>query len=136
MEDCCNPCGYDRTFGPRFPRRVAKHYRNHGLDKPARRMVAFLEQRGIDGATVLEVGGGVGEIQIELLKQGAAQAINLELVPSYDPEAQRLLRRRGSRCGPNVVCTTSPSIRGVSSRQMWSCFTGWCVAGRHARRTR
>jgi magnesium-protoporphyrin O-methyltransferase len=58
-------------------------------------MVAFLEQRGIDGATVLEVGGGVGEIQIELLKQGAAQAINLELVPSYDPEAQRLLQAAG-----------------------------------------
>jgi magnesium-protoporphyrin O-methyltransferase len=95
MEDCCSPRGYDRIFGPRFARRVAKHYRNHGLDKPARRMVAFLEQRGIDGATVLEVGGGVGEIQIELLKQGAAHAVNLELVPSYDPEAQRLLQEAG-----------------------------------------
>jgi methyltransferase family protein len=55
-------------------------------------MVAFLEQRGLEGATVLEVGGGVGEIQIELLRRGATHALNLELSPAYDDEARRLLR--------------------------------------------
>jgi magnesium-protoporphyrin O-methyltransferase len=58
-------------------------------------MVSFLEQRGIDGATVLEIGGGVGEIHIELLKRGAAHALNLELSPAYDVEAERLLRAQG-----------------------------------------
>lgn len=55
-------------------------------------MVEFLEQRGIEGATVLEIGGGVGEIQIELLKRGAEHAVNLELSPAYEEEAGRLLR--------------------------------------------
>jgi len=55
-------------------------------------MVEFLEQRGIEGATVLEIGGGVGEIQVELLKRGAARATNLELSPAYEEEANRLLR--------------------------------------------
>jgi magnesium-protoporphyrin O-methyltransferase len=55
-------------------------------------MVEFLELRGIEGATVLEIGGGVGEIQIELLKRGAARSVNLELSPAYDEEATRLLR--------------------------------------------
>jgi magnesium-protoporphyrin O-methyltransferase len=55
-------------------------------------MVEFLEQRGIEGATVLEIGGGVGEIQIELLKRGAARTTNLELSPAYEEEANRLLR--------------------------------------------
>jgi 16S rRNA G966 N2-methylase RsmD len=58
-------------------------------------MVEFLEQRGLEGATVLEVGGGVGEIQIELLKRGAARAVNLELSPAYQEEAARLLREAG-----------------------------------------
>jgi 2-polyprenyl-3-methyl-5-hydroxy-6-metoxy-1,4-benzoquinol methylase len=58
-------------------------------------MVAFLEQHGIAGATVLEVGGGVGELQIELLKRGAARSVNLELSPAYDKEAGRLLRDAG-----------------------------------------
>jgi magnesium-protoporphyrin O-methyltransferase len=44
---------------------------------------------------VLEVGGGVGEIQIELLKRGAAHAVNLELSPAYDATAMRLLREHG-----------------------------------------
>ena len=55
-------------------------------------MVEFLELRGIEGATVLEIGGGVGEIQIELLKRGAARSMNLELSSAYDEEAKRLLR--------------------------------------------
>jgi 2-polyprenyl-3-methyl-5-hydroxy-6-metoxy-1,4-benzoquinol methylase len=58
-------------------------------------MVEFLELRGIEGATVLEIGGGVGEIQIELLKRGAARAVNLELSPAYEDEAKRLLHEAG-----------------------------------------
>ncbi len=69
---------------------MAKRYRNRGLDKTARRMVEFLQARGLDGATVLEVGGGVGEIQLELLKRGAERTVNLELSPAYEQEAARL----------------------------------------------
>ncbi len=71
MSGCCDPRGCDRFFGPSFARRVARRYRKRGLDRIARRMVSFLEQRGIQGASVLEIGGGVGEIQVELLKRGA-----------------------------------------------------------------
>ncbi len=58
-------------------------------------MVGFLEERGVQGATVLEIGGGIGEIQIELLKRGAARAVSLELVDTYDTEARQLLRDAG-----------------------------------------
>ena len=70
---------------------MARRYRKKGLDATARRMVEFLQERGIEGTTVLEIGGGVGEIQIELLKAGASHAVNLELSPAYDEEAERLL---------------------------------------------
>ena len=80
MAGCCNPRGCDRLFGGRFARRMAARYRRRGLDKTAQRMVDFLASRGVEGATVLEIGGGVGEIQLELLKRGAARAVNLELV--------------------------------------------------------
>ncbi len=74
---------------------MAMRYRKKGLDKTSRRMVEFLEQRGIEGATVLEIGGGVGEIQLELLKRGAARTVNLELSSAYEEEAERLLREAG-----------------------------------------
>ena len=95
MAGCCDPRGCDRFFGGRFARRMATRYRKHGLDKSARRMVEFLQGRGLDGATVLEIGGGVGEIQLELLARGAERAVNLELSPAYDEEAIRLAREAG-----------------------------------------
>ncbi len=58
-------------------------------------MVELLAEAGIDGATVLEIGGGVGEIQVELLERGAASATSLELSPAYDAEAERLLVEKG-----------------------------------------
>jgi len=58
-------------------------------------MVAFLDRHGIEGASVLEIGGGIGEIQIELLKLGAARAVNLELSPSYEEEAAKLVGQAG-----------------------------------------
>jgi len=95
MPGCCNPRGCDQLFGARFAQHAAGRYRKRGLDRPARRMVEFLEGQRLEGATVLEVGGGVGELQIELLKRGAARAVNLELSPGYEQEAARLAREAG-----------------------------------------
>jgi 16S rRNA G966 N2-methylase RsmD len=95
MAGCCDPRGCDAFFGERFARRMAARYRRRGLDRTARRIVAYLEASGIEDATVLEVGGGVGEIQIELLKRGARRAVNLELSAAYDREARELLADAG-----------------------------------------
>jgi 2-polyprenyl-3-methyl-5-hydroxy-6-metoxy-1,4-benzoquinol methylase len=84
-------------FGPRFARHLASRYRKRGLDKTAARMVAYLVDRGIDGASVLEIGGGVGDIQLELLGQGASRTTNLELVDVYDTDATELAETVGMR---------------------------------------
>jgi SAM-dependent methyltransferase len=95
MAGCCPSRDYHRFFNQRFARRIASRYRRRGLDKSAQRMVEFLRGLGIDGATVLEVGGGVGEVEIELLKAGAARAQNLELSPAYEEEARTLAGQAG-----------------------------------------
>jgi 2-polyprenyl-3-methyl-5-hydroxy-6-metoxy-1,4-benzoquinol methylase len=95
MPSCCNALGCDEFFTSRMASRAAERYRQKGVDKTAQRMVTFLEERGIEGATVLEIGGGVGEVQIELLKRGAARTTNLELSPGYDEEAVQLMREAG-----------------------------------------
>jgi magnesium-protoporphyrin O-methyltransferase len=90
MARCCDPRGCDGYFTEHAARRAASRYRDKGLDDTGRRIVGFLEGEGVQGASVLEIGGGVGEIQIELLKAGAARTLNLELSPSYEKEAIRL----------------------------------------------
>jgi len=85
-------------FSTRFARRVSRRYRRRGLDRTATRLVDFLASDGahdLTGATVLEIGGGVGEIGIELLRRGAASVTEVELSTSYDDEAARLAEAAG-----------------------------------------
>ncbi|HYN28700.1 MAG TPA: methyltransferase domain-containing protein [Dermatophilaceae bacterium] len=58
-------------------------------------MVDAVVGHGVDGATVLEIGGGVGEVQLELLRRGAARATSLELSASYDADAAALAAELG-----------------------------------------
>jgi hypothetical protein len=95
MAGCCPSRDYRRIFNQRFARRLANRYRRRGLDKTARQMVEFLQAVGIEGASVLEIGGGVGEIEIELLQAGAARAQNLELSPAYEQPARTLAEQAG-----------------------------------------
>ena len=92
---CCPPRGYTRLFSKRAARRDAKRYRRDGLDDTAATMVGFLRERGMDGASVLEIGGGVGAVQLELLKAGAVRTTNLELSPEYEEAAGELAHEQG-----------------------------------------
>ena len=95
MTDCCTPKGYRWIFSERSARAEAKRYRRKGLDATSRRIFDFVKRQGVEGRTVLEVGGGIGAIQIELLKAGAARALSVELTPTYEEEATALLREAG-----------------------------------------
>jgi 16S rRNA G966 N2-methylase RsmD len=95
MGDCCDRSGYQTVFSDRFARRIARTYRKRGLNDTQLRMVSFLTERGIQDASVLEIGGGVGDLQIELLRRGAGTATNLEISHGYEAEAVTLLQRAG-----------------------------------------
>lgn len=95
MDDCCNRDDYEDTFGDRFARKMARRYRRRGLSRSERAIVGFLDESGIEGATILEIGGGLGELHVELLRHGAARATNLEISTKYEPAAAQLLERHG-----------------------------------------
>lgn len=82
-------------FKPRFARRSLERYRAKGLDKLERRMVASALESGVAGARVVEIGGGIGCIQAELLHAGAREGEIVELVPAYQPYADELAREQG-----------------------------------------
>lgn len=82
-------------FKPRFARRSLKRYRTKGLDELERRMVAAASADGVEGARVLEIGGGIGTLQTELLLAGAEDGEVVELVGSYEPYARELARATG-----------------------------------------
>lgn len=94
-EPCCYPDEYRRLFSRKSAERDAKAYRKKGLSKPARSIVDGLTSRGITGASVLEVGGGAGAIQVELLTAGAGRVVNVDLSPEWEQSAAALLAERG-----------------------------------------
>jgi 2-polyprenyl-3-methyl-5-hydroxy-6-metoxy-1,4-benzoquinol methylase len=95
MSDCCDRPGYQAVFSDRFARRIARTYRKRGLSRTQLRMVSFLTDHGIRDASVLEIGGGVGELQLELLYRGARAVTNLEISSGYEAEATALLEHSG-----------------------------------------
>ncbi len=95
MSDCCSPKGYRSIFSEKRAHAEARRYRRRGLDPISRRIAELLKEQGVGGRTLLEVGGGIGAIQIELLRAGMTRAVNIELTPTYEEAAQALLREAG-----------------------------------------
>lgn len=58
-------------------------------------MIRAASRDGVDGARVLEIGGGIGTLQAELLAAGAASGEVVELVPSYQPYAREVVESKG-----------------------------------------
>ena len=84
MDCCTGDSGYADEFSRDYARSTARRYQRRGLPGPAARMVDFVRPRGLAGASVLEIGGGVGSLCIERLRRGAATATNLDLSPNYE----------------------------------------------------
>jgi hypothetical protein len=94
MAAASDPFGCCHVFDATRARSDARRYRKKGLGGDARPIVDYLRP-GVAGASLLEVGGGVGAIGIELLRAGATLATNVELSPAYEAEAAALLAERG-----------------------------------------
>jgi len=90
--DCCR--GTCEATAAHFDRKIAeenrRRYRTQGLDKRARRLVEALVKSGIEGASVLDVGSGIGMISVELLQRGAASATLADASPAYLEVAREL----------------------------------------------
>jgi 2-polyprenyl-3-methyl-5-hydroxy-6-metoxy-1,4-benzoquinol methylase len=85
---CCAR-DYERLFSGKAAERDARRFRKHGVRGSARTLVELAGE--VSGATVLEVGGGVGGIELALLDAGAARATNIELSSTYEHSADELL---------------------------------------------
>ena len=95
MSGCCARHGQEEFFGEKTAAGDARKYRRNGPDPMARALARRAAARGIEGARVLEIGGGVGQVALELLKQGAASAEVVELLPAYEPFVRALASEAG-----------------------------------------
>jgi hypothetical protein len=92
---CCTSAGYRTIFGRKVVERDARRYRRKGLTGSAGWILQVLGDDGVADRSVLEVGGGIGGLQIELLEAGASHATNVEIIDSYEATARSLIAEHG-----------------------------------------
>jgi 2-polyprenyl-3-methyl-5-hydroxy-6-metoxy-1,4-benzoquinol methylase len=71
----------------------ARQYRKHGLTGTAQRLAELAGD--VTRQSVLDVGGGIGAIELELLRAGAERGTSIEISGGYEDEAAALLAERG-----------------------------------------
>lgn len=97
---CCRSEALD-IFGEKSARRELRRYLRKGLSGADARLIAAWAAEGeLDGAAVIEVGGGIGQIQVDLLRRGAARGTVVEVVDGYRAPAGELAAATGvaDRC--------------------------------------
>lgn len=94
MTGCCCQ-GVDEIFGEKTARHDLRRYRRRGPSKPTRMLLEAIRREGVEHATVLDIGGGVGVIQQELLDAGAERATSVEASAAYLRAARDEAERRG-----------------------------------------
>jgi SAM-dependent methyltransferase len=88
--DCC-----PNTFSSRDAEGDLKRYREKGPDRTTRSLIDAIVAEGVDGVSLLDIGGGIGAIPLELLAAGAAKALSVDASEAYIEVAQAEAARRG-----------------------------------------
>jgi magnesium-protoporphyrin O-methyltransferase len=70
-------------------------WRDGFLHKATEELIDVLRRQGVEGATVLDIGAGVGAVHTALLESGAAHAIDVDASAEYLEAAADEAKRRG-----------------------------------------
>ena len=95
MSGCCARHGQEEFFGEKTAAAAASRYRRKGPDPMTRSLARRAAAGGVEGFSVLEIGGGIGQVALELAKAGAASAEVVELLPAYEPFVRELAAEAG-----------------------------------------
>ena len=92
--DCCQCQGIETKFDQKYVARKLEEYRKNGPKKTTWQLIEALRTERIAGLTLLDIGGGVGDIQHEMLRSCVSSAIDSEASTAYleacRQEAERL----------------------------------------------
>lgn len=94
---CCQCQGIEREFNRKAAAAELRQFRSHGPAKTTRMLIDALKTERIEGLTLLDIGGGVGAIQHELLKAGVSRSTNVEASSAYIDAAKAEAERLGHR---------------------------------------
>ena len=92
---CCHCQGAESVFRGSYVKRDLRKYRRNGPRETTSMLLRVIKEQGVAEATVLDIGGGVGTIQHELLKAGASRATGAEAASEFVEAAHEEAMRQG-----------------------------------------
>jgi 2-polyprenyl-3-methyl-5-hydroxy-6-metoxy-1,4-benzoquinol methylase len=98
MSACCSPDQARQgtsAFFSRRSNRYAKQFRKGGLERAQQYLLEGIKQEPIQGSTILDIGCGVGQLHLTLLREGAARSVGVDLSEAMLREAQRFAEEFG-----------------------------------------
>jgi magnesium-protoporphyrin O-methyltransferase len=96
MSCCCPHClDAEDFFSDRTARRELRRYRRKGPVATTRLLMDAVRAANVEAGTLLDVGGGVGAIQHELLDNGVARATQVDASRAYLAASREEAERRG-----------------------------------------
>ncbi len=93
--ECCQAQGIEELVDPQVAAKELNRYRRKGPAKTTKLLLEVLKNEGVEGMTLLDIGGGVGAIQHELLKVAVKEATSVDASSSYLEAAQKEAERQG-----------------------------------------
>ena len=93
--DGCGCDGYASPIDARSAQDDRARYHRAGPDRTTRMLLDMIEAEIESGMSVLDIGGGIGVIDHELLKAGASRAVVVEASPEYLEAARDEARQAG-----------------------------------------
>ena len=93
--NCCQCQGIEEIFSQQSVTKELSRYRAKGPGTTTRLLTEAIKEEGVDGLTLLDIGGGVGAIQYELLAAGVQEVTSVEASTAYITAAQAEAGRRG-----------------------------------------
>ena len=94
--DCCAGDEYFEIFDRRSAEGDRRRYERNGPDGTTATLLELLGERDVAGASLLDIGGGIGVVDHELLAAGAARAVLVDAAAPSLEEAREIAARRGT----------------------------------------
>ena len=96
MTCCTGPCAAAAHFNPKKAERDLRRYQRRGPDLTTRLILEELRRWPLQGLHLLDVGGGIGVIAVELVTAGLASITFADASAGYLEAARRHLASRGA----------------------------------------
>ncbi|MBL1279571.1 MAG: methyltransferase domain-containing protein [Fluviicola sp.] len=100
---CAHCCGAESIFDKKEAKKNLKSYRKKGPNKTTKILINALVKENVKNLSLLDIGGGIGVIQHELLKKGASKTTDIDASAAYIDVVKEIMNNNKTEDKMNFI---------------------------------